>query len=230
MVKIQSNINLTDAQRPVLTIGMFDGVHKGHAGLLSHLVQQAREINGESIVLTFWPHPRIVLGQEPDQLKFLTTLDEKTRLISEADVDYIIILPFTTQLAGLSAEMFIKNYLVKKIGIKHLLVGYNHRFGNGGTSPQQLKNIAAKYNFNLSSYDPVTVNGMKPSSTSIRQLISDGDVWDASHLLGRFYSVKGQIIGGRRLGRQIGFPTSNIVLVDSIKLVPHDGVYAKSTY
>ncbi|MFO8000346.1 MAG: bifunctional riboflavin kinase/FAD synthetase [Marinilabilia sp.] len=226
MVKIQSNIEGFQAVRPVLTMGMFDGLHKGHSALLTRLIDEARKIRGESVVLTFWPHPRMVLGQDPGQLRLLTTLDEKTRLISEAGVDHIIILPFNRQLAELSAEDFIQDYLVRRVGIRHLLVGYNHRFGHGGISPVRLRDLAVEHQFELTFYGPVTVEGMKPSSTTIRDLISDGDVWEASRLLGRFYGLKGRIVGGRRLGRQIGFPTANIELDDPLKLVPHDGVYA----
>ena len=226
MVKIQSNIENFRATWPVLTMGMFDGVHKGHQELLTRLVQAARDRGGESVVLTFWPHPRIVLGQDPGKLRFLTTLDEKTRLISEVGVDHILVLSFTRQVAELSAEAFIRNYLVGKMGIHQLLVGYNHRFGHGGISSESLHQLAAAHGFDLTFCEPVSVDGMKPSSTTIRQFIADGDVWEAARLLGRFYGVKGQIIGGQKLGRQIGFPTANVAPEDPKKLIPHDGVYA----
>lgn len=227
MVKIQSNIEEGfQAVRPVLTMGMFDGVHIGHRALLSRVVQKAKEINGESVVLTFWPHPRMVLGKDSEHLRFLTTLDEKTRLLSEAGVDHIIIMPFTIKLAELSAEDFIKNYLVGRIGLNYLLVGYNHRFGHGGIDPVQLENLSTHYNFGFAYYGPVTINGIKPSSTTIRKFISDGDVSEAAQLLGRFYGVKGRIVGGQRLGRQIGYPTANIEPDDPKKLIPQDGVYA----
>ena len=226
MVKIQSNIENFQANRPVLTMGMFDGVHKGHRELLSQLVQTARNKGGESVVLTFWPHPRVVLGQDPGKLRFLTTLDEKTRLISDVGVDHIFVLSFTRQVAEMTAESFIRNYLMGKMGIHHLLVGYNHRFGHGGISSESLHQLAETHGLDLTFCNPVTVDGMKPSSTTIRQFIADGDVWEASRLLGRFYGVKGQIIGGQKLGRQIGFPTANVEPDDPKKLIPHDGVYA----
>jgi riboflavin kinase/FMN adenylyltransferase len=226
MVKIQSNIENFQAKDPVLTMGMFDGVHKGHRELLTRLVQRAQKSGGESVVLTFWPHPRMVLKQDPGKLRFLTTLDEKTRLISDLGVDHIFVLSFSQELAQLTAESFIRQYLVGKMGIHHLLVGYNHRFGHGGISSEDLRHLSEEQNFDLTFCDPVMVNGMKPSSTAIRQFISDGDVSEASRLLGRFYDLRGQIIGGQRLGRQIGFPTANIQPDDSLKLIPHDGVYA----
>jgi riboflavin kinase/FMN adenylyltransferase len=226
MVKIKSDIEGFHAPRPVLTMGMFDGVHKGHLALLSLLVKKAKETGGESVVLTFWPHPRVVLGQDPQKLQLLTTLDEKTRLLSEAGIDHIIILPFNTEFASLTASEFIKKYLVEKIGINHLLVGYNHRFGHGGITQSELQQLAEQHCFDIDSFGPVTIDGVKPSSTAIRRFIGDGDVWEASRLLGRFYSLKGRIIGGKRIGRQLGFPTANIQMDDPLKLIPHDGVYA----
>ncbi len=226
MVKIQLSTEGFQAVHPVLTMGMFDGVHKGHLALLSQLVRRAKENNGESVVLTFWPHPRVVLGQEPEKLRFLTTLDEKTRLISEAGVDKIIILPFTRQLSELSAEQFVQSYLIDQIGIGHLVVGYNHRFGHGGISNTKLGLLAEKFRFGITFFGPLSVDDMKPSSTAIRQFIYDGDVREAAQLLGRYYGLKGRIVGGRRLGRQIGFPTANIDLDDPLKLIPQDGVYA----
>lgn len=225
-MKIKSNIEGFQARRPVLTMGMFDGVHKGHVSLLSQLVCKAREIGGESVVLTFWPHPRLVLGQDSDELRFLTTLEEKTKLISEIGVDHLVLLPFTRELANLSASDFIKNYLIDKVGIKYLLAGFNHRFGHDGISQDKLKALAGAHDFELEFFGPVNVSGMKPSSTTIRNFIGDGDVWEASKLLGRFYGLQGRIVSGRRLGRKIGFPTANIEVDDPLKLVPHDGVYA----
>lgn len=226
MVKIKSDIEGFHATRPVLTMGMFDGVHKGHFALLASVIRKAKEIDGESVVLTFWPHPRVVLGHDPDKLQLLTTLEEKTRLLSEAGINQIIILPFTKEFSGLSAQNFIKKYLVQKIGIKHLVAGYNHRFGHGGISKPELQQLAEQNQFGLDIFGPVTIDGVKPSSTAIRQYISDGDIREASRFLGRFYSLKGRIVGGKRLGRQLGYPTANIRLDDSLKLVPHDGVYA----
>ncbi len=230
MVKIKSDIEDFHATRPALTMGMFDGVHKGHLALLSSLVKKAEETGGESVVLTFWPHPREVLGQDAQRLQLLTTLEEKTRLLSEAGIDHVIILPFTREFAGLTAREFIEQYLVKKIGIKHLLVGYNHRFGHGGITEAELHQLAGQHDFEINSFGPVIIDGVKPSSTAIRQFLKDGDVWEASRLLGRFYSLKGQIAGGKRIGRQLGFPTANIQMDDTHKLIPHDGVYACQVY
>ncbi len=226
MVKIKSDIEGFQATRPVLTMGMFDGVHKGHLALLTSVIEKARQINGESVVLTFWPHPRIVLSQEPEKLRLLTTLEEKTRLLSEAGIDHIIILPFTKEFSSLTAQEFIQQHLVDKIGISHLVAGYNHRFGHGGISRSGLEKLAQEHHFGLDFYGPVVIDGVKPSSTTIRRHISDGDVWEASRFLGRYYSIKGRIVGGKRLGRQLGYPTANIRMDDSIKLIPHDGVYA----
>jgi riboflavin kinase/FMN adenylyltransferase len=186
MVKIKSNIEGFQAVRPVLTMGMFDGVHKGHLALLSTLVEKAKNTGGESVVLTFWPHPRVVLGPDSQKLSLLTTLDEKTRLLSEAGIDHIIILPFTKEFASRTAPDFIKEYLVDKIGVNHLLVGFNHRFGHGGITQSELRQFAKQHRFEIDFFGPVTIDGVKPSSTAIRQFIGDGDVWEASRLLGRY--------------------------------------------
>ncbi len=225
-MKVHSNIEHFRAVNPVVTMGMFDGVHLGHSALLSGVRELAVNCNGESVVLTFWPHPRVVLGQDVDKLQFLTTLEEKTRLISEAGIHHMVILPFSKALSGLTAEDFIREYLVKKMGIAHLVVGFNHRFGHEGTSVGELKQFSEKYNFKLTQYRRVLIEGIKPSSTVIRNELIAGNVWNASRLLGHFYSLNGRVIGGRQLGRTMGFPTANIEIDDPIKLIPRGGVYA----
>ncbi len=207
-------------------MGMFDGVHRGHLALLKGLKALAGECNGESVVLTFWPHPRLVLGHDADKLQILTTLEEKTRRISEAGIDHIVIVPFTKELSALSAEDFLREYLIGKMGLFHLVVGFNHRFGHKGTSYDELEQLSVKYGFKLTQYQRILVDGVKPSSTAIRNLISAGDVWEASRLLGHLYSIKGRVIGGKKLGRKMGYPTANIQIVNPVKLIPRDGVYA----
>ncbi len=207
-------------------MGMFDGVHRGHSALLKGLKALADACKGESVVLTFWPHPRLVLGHDAETLQILTTLEEKTHRISEAGIDHIVIVPFTKALSALSAEDFLREYLIRKLGLFHLVVGFNHRFGHKGTSFDELERLSVKYGFKLTQYKRVLVDGLKPSSTVIRNLISAGDVWEASRLLGHFYSLKGRITGGRQLGRKMGYPTANIRIEDPIKLIPRDGVYA----
>jgi riboflavin kinase/FMN adenylyltransferase len=225
-MKVHSNIDNFRAVNPVVTMGMFDGVHLGHSALLAGLNELAEKSNGESVVLTFWPHPRVVLAQDVDKLQFLTTLEEKTRLISEAGIHHMVILPFTKELAGLSAEDFLREYLVKKMGLNHLLVGFNHRFGHRGTTFKELGQFSQKLGFKLTRFHQVLIDQAKPSSTAIRNLLKTGDVWTASRLLGHFYSLNGRVIGGKRLGRTMGFPTANIEVDDPIKLIPLGGVYA----
>ncbi|MGQ1890184.1 bifunctional riboflavin kinase/FAD synthetase [Thermophagus sp. OGC60D27] len=226
MIKINSNLKHFNAHHPVVAMGMFDGVHQGHLALLELLKQKARQMDGESVVLTFWPHPRIVLAQDSGELKLLTTLEEKTRFLAEAGIDHIVVLPFTKELAALTAEAFISQYLLDKIRMKHLIVGYNHRFGHDGIDKNQLQPLSEQYHFTYDIFGPTMVEGVKPSSTVIRKMITDGDVGEASILLGRHYSLKGRIVGGRKLGRKIGYPTANVEIDDPLKLVPHDGVYA----
>lgn len=226
MVKLISNLKGFYANNPVVAMGMFDGVHQGHKALLTRLIEKAREFNGESVVLTFWPHPRLVLEQDPKELKLLSTIEEKTLLLSETGIDKIVVLPFTKELSLLPAEAFIRQYLLDKIGMRHLIVGYNHRFGHGGIDKSQLRALSEELHFSFDFFGPAVIDGVKPSSTIIRKMIGDGDVWEASKLLGRFYGLKGRIGRGRKLGRELGFPTANIEIGDTIKLIPHDGVYA----
>jgi riboflavin kinase/FMN adenylyltransferase len=207
-------------------MGMFDGVHRGHSALLAGLGELANNSKGESVVLTFWPHPRVVLDEDVDKLQFLTTLEEKTRLISEAGIHHMVILPFTKALAGLSAEAFLREYLVKKMCLSHLVVGFNHRFGHQGTTYGELEQFSQKYGFKLTQFQRVLIDGATPSSTAIRKLLAAGNVCEASGLLGHFYSLNGRVIGGKQLGRTMGFPTANIEVDDPIKLVPLGGVYA----
>ena len=211
---------------PVITMGTFDGVHPGHKELLKRVRELAKEEKTESLVVTFWPHPRLVLGQAPDQLRLLTTLEEKTKLIGEIGVDHLMILPFTKELSKLSAKGFTEDILVEKLNVKHLVTGFNHRFGSGGITFGELKELAKKHKFKLSQFHHVDVNGDHPSSTQIRNYLLEGEVHKANHLLGYPYTITGRIIGGNRLGRTISYPTANIEFQEEYKLVPLNGVYA----
>lgn len=226
-MKVWNDIYEFSALNPVVTIGIFDGVHKGHLYLLNELKKQASSSGGETVALTLWPHPRIVLNREPEKLRYLTSLEEKIMLLEKSDIDHLIILPFTREFSLLSSCDFIEQYLVKKVRLHKLIVGYNHKFGHnreGGF--ENLKECAGKYNFEIQRLEPALAGGEKVSSSIIRELLLKGELGMANHFLGYDFFLKGSVIEGNKIGRQIGFPTANIQPSDEHKLIPKSGVYA----
>jgi len=226
-VKIWNDLSGFNASKPVVTIGIFDGVHQGHRFLLEHLKQTAKSISGETVIVSLWPHPRIVLKKDPDNLRFLTSLEEKSILMDEAGIDNFVVIPFTPEFAQMDSCLFVKEFLVDKIGIKHLVVGYNHKFGKNREGDfENLKYCASLYGFSIERIEPKSVNGVKMSASLIRELLNSGNLDAANEYLGYDYFLRGTVVGGNRIGRKIGFPTANIVPDDPHKLIPRDGVYA----
>lgn len=212
---------------PVVTLGIFDGVHRGHMALLECLVSRAREENGESVVITFSPHPRLVLDQNKNNLSFLTTMEEKKALLEKVNVDHLIIIEFSTRFSNIPACDFIKDILVEKIGTKHLIIGYNHHFGRKGEGDfNTIKICSEELGFKLEQVQGYHSEEGAISSSSIRDALSKGNLDDANRWLGYSYSVSGTIIEGRKIGRTIGFPTANIKPDFQYKLIPGNGVYA----
>ncbi len=226
-MKVHSDFSKFKAQRPVITIGMFDGVHTGHRVLLKRLTDKAKAVGGESVVITFWPHPRMVLKQDADKLRFLTSPEERTKLFGQLGIDHLVLIPFSLELANLTAEEFIQQILIGKLNIHHLMVGYNHRFGKGRQhSYEEYQEFAKKYNFSISMVEAVLTDGMQTSSTDIRKHLQAGEMKAANKILGYQYTVSGRVVGGQQLGRRIGYPTANIEVEEPHKLIPPDGVYA----
>lgn len=226
-MKVYQDVNSYEAVNPVVTIGIFDGVHLGHVQILERLKKIAAKTGGETVVVTLWPHPLLVLGKKPDNIQLLSTLDEKINLIEKHGIDNLITLPFTRDFANVSYREFIQNYLVSRIRAKHIIVGYNHHFGKdrkGGF--EQLKDMAEGSKFSVERQNPVMIENKMVSSSAIRQLISEGDVSLAGKLLGYHYSVEGRVVKGKEIGKRLGFPTANIRMIDEHKLVPLTGVYA----
>lgn len=226
-MKVHYDLNKFSAKNPVVTIGVFDGVHKGHSKLLSRLKEKAKANDGESVVITLWPHPRLFLGKDLDNLRLINTLDEKKILMEKAQIDQLVILPFNRELSQLSACEFTEQILVDKLHIQSLLIGYDHHFGRerkGGYD--DLKSCSFQYNFELERIDAELVNGVKISSTKIREILLKGNIHIANEYLGYQYFIKGYVVGGNRIGQKIGFPTANIEVRESYKLIPCDGVYA----
>jgi len=217
------NLNLI---APVATLGIFDGVHRGHKALLDCLVKRAKEANGESVVITFSPHPRLVLENNNINLSFLTTMEEKKVLLEKADIDHIIVIEFTKKFSRIPACDFLKDILVKKIGTKHLIIGYDHHFGRSGEGDfGTIKLCAEELEFRVEQVQGYHTEEGAISSSSIRDALLKGKIDVANSWLGYSYSVSGTVIEGRQLGRTIGFPTANIKPDSRYKLIPANGVY-----
>jgi riboflavin kinase/FMN adenylyltransferase len=212
---------------PVVTLGIFDGVHLGHKSLLDRLVASAKEVNGEAVVITFSPHPRLVLDKDGSALTFLTTMKEKIGLLERAKIDHLIIIEFTREFSRISACDFVKEALAGKIGTKHLIIGYNHHFGRKGEGDfNTVKQCTESLDFKVEQVQGLQSEGLAVSSSTIREALLQGRLEEANRLLGYFYPVSGTVVEGRMIGRSIGFPTANIQPDDLHKLIPCSGVYA----
>lgn len=211
----------------IVTSGTFDGVHIGHQKILSRLREIAERNKGETVVITFWPHPRLVLHPEDDSLKLLNTFEEKADLLRDQGIKHLVRIPFTKEFSQLTSEEFIVKILVETIGTKKLVIGYDHRFGhNREGSFDQLKLNAPRYGFEVEEIPRQDVDHVTVSSTKIRIALESGDIETATHLLGKPYSLTGRVIMGDKLGRLLGYPTANIEIDTKYKLIPIDGIYA----
>ena len=226
-MKVHTDLNNFSALNPVVTIGTFDGVHLGHKKVIERLQKLANDVNGETVIFTFYPHPRLVLNTHNDELRLINTLEEKKKLLEAAGVDHLVIYPFTKEFSKMSYTDFVEKILVGQIGMKSLVVGYDHKFGHKrkGTY-EDLKVYADKLNFNIEQLEVLNVDAIDVSSTKIRTALAEGDIQTTNKYLGHRYFIKGIVVDGQKLGREIGFPTANIDPQESYKLVPKDGVYA----
>ncbi|GIV36302.1 MAG: riboflavin biosynthesis protein [Cyclobacteriaceae bacterium] len=211
----------------VVTSGTFDGVHLGHQKILNRVKEIARQNQGETIVLTYWPHPRLVLHPEDSSLKLLNTFEEKAELLKEAGIDHLVRIPFTREFSQLSSKEFISRILVQTLRTRKLVIGYDHRFGhNREGSFEELKKNAPLYGFEVEEIPRQDVDHITVSSSKIRQALEQGNIETATNLLGRPYSIRGLVVKGDRIGRLIGFPTANLSIDTHYKLLPADGIYA----
>lgn len=229
MIIYQGLNEIQSLPNAVVTSGTFDGVHRGHQTILARLTEVARNSGGESVLITYWPHPRTVVSNDSQNLKLLTTLEEKTALIDQAGVDHLVIIPFTRSFSQLTSEEYINQILIDKIGTKKLVIGYDHRFGRdreGGFD--YIKAHQHEYGFEVEEIPRQDVDAVGVSSSKIRAALNEGNVRTANQFLGRPYTLTGTIVKGRQLGRTIGFPTANMQVDDAAKLVPANGVYAVS--
>lgn len=218
--------NLPDFENPVLTIGTFDGVHEGHKAILEEVVKHAGQVAGESIVITFEPHPRKLLF--PTQsLRLITPLQEKLRLIAETGIKHIVVVSFTREFSHFSAEDYVTNFLVLKFQPKHIIIGYDHHFGHDRTGNiSLLRKMRPAHGYDVFEIPAQLIDEAAVSSTKIRKALLDGQVADAAHMLGRHYTLKGKVISGKQLGRKLGYPTANLQPEDADQLIPANGIYA----
>jgi len=228
-LKIYQNIkDFLRASFAVVTVGTFDGLHLGHQKIIRRMIELAKENNGETILVTFDPHPRLVVNSNSKEIKFINTQKRKFELLDKLGIDHLIIIPFTKEFAKTSSENFIKDYLIEHIGVKKLIVGYDHHFGrNREGNYQKLHQLGKKYGFDVEEISAQYINeDIAVSSTKIRNALMDGDAQLANKMLGYEYSITGIVVEGNKIGRTIGFPTANIEIEDKYKLIAAGGVYA----
>lgn len=219
----------TPLKRAVVTVGTFDGVHIGHQTILQRVAQLAKEEDAGSVLLTFFPHPRLVLFPDDNDLLQLSTLEEKIDLIELSGIDHLIIHPFTVPFSRTTALEYVRDMLVKGIGVHKLVIGYDHHFGrNREGSLEQLKLMAPTYHFDVEEIPAQEINDVNVSSTKIRTALLSGDVTLANRYLGYAYSITGLVVQGNAMGRSIGYPTANVQPINPNKLIPGNGVYAVS--
>jgi riboflavin kinase / FMN adenylyltransferase len=211
----------------VATVGTFDGLHIGHQKIIARMKEVAAVRNGTTVLITFEPHPRIVLNSAPEELRFITSQKRKFRLLEQFGLDHIIVIPFTKAFAKTPSEVFIRDYLVKQVGVKMLIVGYDHHFGkNREGNYEQLYMLSRKLGFDVEEIPAQFLGEIPVSSTKIRAALNEGNVSKANQMLGYEYSIAGKVVHGDKLGRRISFPTANIDVDDKLKLIAASGVYA----
>lgn len=226
-MKVYRDVSQFNVAKPILTVGSFDGVHLGHRKVIDRLNEIAARKNGESVIFTFAPHPRVVLNPEQNDLRLLTTLDEKIELLEQAGVDHLIIFPFTKDFSELSYTDFVHSILVTQLGIDSLVVGYDHKFGKNRKGDfEMLKGLAMAFRFELEKLDVLLSDDVNVSSTKIRHALQEGDIARANKYLGYPFGLNGTVVEGQKLGRKIQFPTANIETSDPHKIIPGYGVYA----
>ena len=223
--------NLPPFKNPVLTIGTFDGVHLGHAKIIERLRKKAIEVDGESIIITFDPHPRFVVAPNSTPIELLSTSQEKIKALQALHVDNVVIVPFTKAFSDISAEAYIRDFIVSNFHPHTIIIGYDHHFGkNRQGNYQLLESVKATYGFQLEEISVQEIEHIAVSSTKIRAALHIGDIKKANELAGKYYTLEGVVIHGEKRGRLIGFPTANVHVGDAHKLIPANGVYAVKAY
>lgn len=225
-MKIFNNIqSYSPEKESILTIGTFDGVHIGHNKILTKLVEESKKNNLSSLIMTFFPHPRMVL-QKSQEIKMIDTIDEKIHLFEKTGVDNLIIQPFDENFSKIRAKEFVEEILVKKLKIKHIIIGYDHRFGKDReASVDDLKKFGLNYMFTVEEIAAQEIHSIAISSTKIRNAILKGEIKKCNEYLGRNFMLTGEVVHGDGLGKKINFPTANIEIPETYKIIPKNGVY-----
>ena len=224
-MKIKTALDYKLLSNSVVTIGTFDGVHVGHKKIIKRLVQIAEKENLQAIVLTFFPHPRMVV-QKDTTIKMLNTIDEKNNLMETEGVDHLVVKKFTKEFSRLSAQDYVRDILVDTLHVKHIIIGYDHHFGrNRIANTNDLKAFGEIYGFKVTEISAQEIDEVTVSSTKIRKALLDGDIKTANIFLGYNFMLTGIVIKGKGLGKQLKFPTANISIKESYKLIPKNGVY-----
>lgn len=219
--------SLESIPNPVLTIGTFDGVHLGHQKIIDRLNKEAEKIGGESVLFTFYPHPRMVLFPDSHGLQLIQTQEEKLEKLKRMGLQNVIVYPFTYEFSRLTALEFVRDFLVNQLNVKKVVIGYDHQFGkNREGSIGFLKSVSSTYAFEVIEIPAQEVDEVNVSSTKVRQAILEGDVLKANHFLGETFRISGTVVHGNALGRKIGYPTANIEVNSPLKLIPGNGVYS----
>jgi len=230
-LKLFESINeFQSTKKTILTLGTFDGVHIGHKKILERLTQNTENGKYESLVLTFFPHPRMVL-QEKSEIKLLNTIPEKSKLLEKSGIENLVIHPFNESFSRLTAEEFVHSILVNQFHIQKIIIGHDHRFGRNRTANiDNLIAFGAEYGFEVEQISAQEIQDVSVSSTKIRKALLDGNMSLANEYLGYAYFLTGEVVKGKQLGRTIGFPTANIQIKEDYKLIPKNGVYAVKTF
>ena len=211
----------------IVTIGTFDGVHRGHRRIIAQMKEEALTVNGETVIITFHPHPRKVVRGKEDGIRLLTTMAERIRLLDQLGVDHLVVIPFTETFAAMEARQYVRDFLVSKFHPHTIIIGYDHRFGKDRKGDYHLlDDLATVYGYRIREIDAQLLDEISISSTRIREALRQGDAATASELLGYPYFFEGTVVEGDKRGRTIGYPTANLELTDPDKLLPGNGVYA----
>jgi len=227
-LKIIKNLDeIVSIPSPVLTIGTFDGVHIGHQRIINQLNEVGQVKDGESVLFTFYPHPRMVIFPENHGLKLIQTQEEKLQKLSRMGLQNVIVYPFTKDFSRLTGTQFVRDFLVNKLNVKTIVIGYDHQFGrNREGTLKLLHELSPVYGFDVIEIEAQDIDDVNVSSTKIRSAIAEGDIQTANSYLGEPFQINGKIIKGKQIGRKIGFPTANLSIENELKLLPKNGAYA----